>query len=259
MAEYDAVVVGGGPGGSSAAYFLARAGAKVVQLEKKAFPRAKTCGDGLTPRSVAVMREMGMHSELNSYHKTAGIRIIATGKELELPFPKASTAPDFALVRPRKDFDATLSAKAQEAGVEVHTRTEGIAPVMEGDRVTGVRWIRKEPAEDGGVVVADQGVFKAPFVIVADGASSSFGRALGITRRPDTPLGLAVRTYYESDRSNDGFLEAWLEVRKDNKMLPGYGWLFPVGDGTLNVGVGLLSTTRRERKINLNDLQRAFV
>lgn len=257
--EYDAVVVGGGPGGSSAAYFLARAGAKVVQLEKKAFPRAKTCGDGLTPRSVAVMREMGLHNELNTYHKTAGIRIIATGKELELPFPKASTAPDYALVRPRKDFDATLSAKAQEAGAEVHTRTEGIAPVMEGNRVTGVRWVHKEPAPDGGVVVADEGVFKAPFVVVADGASSSFGRALGITRRTDTPLGLAVRTYYESDRSNDGFLEAWLEVRKDDKMLPGYGWLFPVGDGTLNVGVGLLSTTRRERKINLNDLQRAFV
>jgi len=80
-----------------------------------------------------------------------------------------------------------------------------------------------------------------------------------VARRSDTPLGLAVRTYYESDRTNDGFLEAWLEVRKDDKMLPGYGWLFPVGDGTVNVGVGLLSTTRRAQKINLNDLQRAFI
>jgi geranylgeranyl reductase family protein len=259
VAEYDVVVVGGGPGGSSAAYFLARAGAKVVQLEKKAFPRAKTCGDGLTPRTVAVMQEMGLESELKTYHKTGGIRIIATGKELELPFPRASTAPDYALVRPRKDFDATLAARAQAAGAEMQIRTEAVAPVMEGNRVTGVRWVRKEPAEGGGVVVADQGVHTAPFVVVADGASSSFGRALGITRRSDTPLGLAVRTYYESDRTNDGFLEAWLEVRKEDKMLPGYGWLFPVGDGTLNVGVGLLSTTRRRQKINLNDLQRAFV
>jgi len=202
---------------------------------------------------------MGLHNELKTYHKATGIRIIATGKELELPFPKASTAPDYALVRPRKDFDATLSARAQEAGAEVHTRTEAVAPVMDGDRLTGVRWVRKEPAEGGGVNKADEGVFSAPFVVVADGASSSFGRALGIARRPDTPLGLAVRTYYQSDRHDDGYLEAWLEVRKEDKMLPGYGWLFPVGDGTLNIGVGLLSTTRREQKINLNELQRAFV
>ena len=257
--EYDVVVVGGGPGGSSAAYFLARAGAKVVQLEKKAYPRAKVCGDGLTPRAVNIMRELGLRHELDTYHRTGGIRILATGRELELPFPKASTAPDFALVRPRKDFDATLAARAQEAGAELRTRTEGLGPVLDGNQVVGVRWVRKEPAPDGGVVVADQGVINCKFVVIADGASSSFGRAVGITRRADVPFGLAVRTYYETDRSNDGFLEAWLEVRKDDKMLPGYGWLFPVGDGTINVGVGLLSSTRLEKKINLNDLQRAFV
>ncbi|HMC08538.1 MAG TPA: geranylgeranyl reductase family protein [Actinomycetota bacterium] len=259
MSDCDVVVVGGGPGGSSAAYFLARAGARVVMLEKKAFPRSKTCGDGLTPRAVAVLREIGMQPELETYHRAGGIRILATRRELELPFPKASTAPDFALVRPRKDFDAELARRAQDAGAELRTRTEAVAPHMEGSRVAGVRWVRKEPAEGGGVVKADEGILRAPFVVVADGASSSLGRALGIARRPDTPLGLAVRTYYESDRTNDGYLEAWLEVRKDGKMLPGYGWLFPVGDGTVNVGVGLLATTRRAQKINLNDLQRAFI
>src|SRR5207237_3275649 len=118
----------------------------------------------------------------------------------------------------------------------------------------------KGPGGGGGLVKAGGGVLHGPFVGVAGGAFSSFGGALGVARRTDTPLGLAVRTYYETDRSDDGFLEAWLEVRNaDDKMMPGYGWLFPLGDGTVNVGVGLLSTTRRAHKINLNELQRAFV
>jgi len=260
LSDYDVVVVGGGPGGSTAAYFLARAGAKVVVLEKKAFPRAKTCGDGLTPRAVKMIYEQGLGSDVATYHRANGIRIRATGKELELPFPVASTAPDYALIRPRKDFDATLAANAQAHGAEIRTRTEAVAPYYEGTRVAGVRWVRKETAEGGGVVKADEGVVKAPFVVIADGASSSFGRALGIARTTVNPIGLAVRTYYESDRHDDGFLEAWLDVRNhDNKMMPGYGWLFPIGDGTLNVGVGLLSHTRRAHKINLNELQRIFI
>ncbi|MGH2732774.1 MAG: NAD(P)/FAD-dependent oxidoreductase, partial [Actinomycetota bacterium] len=259
LAEYDVVVVGAGPGGSAAAYFLARAGARVAILEKKRFPRPKTCGDGLTPRALKVMKEMGLGPEMESWHRAKGLRVIAGGRNLELSFPQNSRFDDYGLVLPRKDLDARIAARAEAAGAELFMKTEAVLPVYEGSRVAGVRWVRKEPAEEGGVRKVDEGEIRSRFIVVADGASSSFGRALGVRRRSETPVGLAIRTYYETPRHRDGFFEAWLEVRKDGDMLPGYGWLFPVGDGTVNVGVGVLSTQARSRHMNLNHLQRAFV
>lgn len=259
MSEYDAIVVGAGPGGSSAAYYLAGAGARVLVLERKAFPRAKVCGDGLTPRAVRVLVDMGMAAELDTYHRVKGLRLVGLGHRLDLDFPATASYPDYGLVRPRKDLDADIAARAQAAGAELLMRTEAVAPVLEGSRVVGVRWVRKEPAEGGGVVKVDEGVARAPFTIISDGSGSPFGRAVGIRRRPEYPLGLAIRTYYVNDRHDDDFFEAWLPLKYEGVTLPGYGWLFPVGDGTINIGAGILNTYGRWREVNLNRLQRTFI
>ena len=263
MSEYDAIVVGGGPGGSTAAYHLARAGAKVVVLDRKRFPRAKVCGDGLTPRAVGMLRDMGLSDQIAGYHRANGLRVYAGRRSMVLDFPQTSRWDDFGLVRPRKDLDWTIAQRAMEAGAELRMSTEAVAPVMDGSRLAGVRWVRKEPADGGGVTKADQGTLLAPFTVIADGSSSSFGRQLGLARREQYPLGLAIRTYYTSSGRNDGLFESWLELEKDGKLLPGYGWIFPVGEGVVNVGVGIVAWPngggRVAGAVKLNDLQRAFV
>lgn len=257
--EYDAIVVGAGPGGSAAAYFLADSGAKVAVLEKKKFPRPKTCGDGLTPRAVRILHDIGLGPELGAYQKVKGLRVRGGGRTLDLDWPKASGFPSYGLVRRRRDLDEDIAGRAMKAGAEYHFATEAVAPITQGARVNGVRWVKKSSAEGGGVEKVDEGGMQAPFVIVADGASSPFGRALGIERNPGFPLGLAIRTYYKSHRHDDDFFESWLELRKGDELLPGYGWLFPVGDGTVNVGVGLLTTFGEWRSVNLNHLQHDFI
>lgn len=259
MREYDVIVVGAGPGGSSAAYFLARAGARVAVVERKEFPRAKTCGDGLTPRAVKVLAEMGLEAEMSRSQKVRGLRVIAAGRTLEMDWPDLSNFPGIGLVRPRKDLDAAIAERAQAVGADFLMKTEAASPFFEEGAVSGIRWAHKEKARGGGVVNVDEGVLRAPFTIVADGASSPFGRAMGIRKRADYPMGLAIRTYYRSDRARDEMLESWLELRRNGDLLPGYGWIFPVGDDTVNIGVGLLNTFGAWREVNLAYLQRSYI
>lgn len=259
LSEYDAIVVGAGPGGSAAAYYLAAAGLKVVLVEKKQLPRDKVCGDGLTPRSARSLGEMGVDVKGLNYHHVRGLRVLGAGRSMELDWPALSNFPPYGLVRPRRILDAEITDRARAAGAQILDRTEVTEPVWQDTRLVGVRWVRKERAGSGGVIITDQGVLTAPFTIVADGASSPFGRALGIRFNPSYPLGLGIRTYYRSDRHDDPFIESWLELRKDDLLLPGYGWLFPCGDGTLNVGVGILQSSKRTLGVNLNRLQHDFI
>ena len=101
---------------------------------------------------------------------------------------------------------------------------------------------------------------RARYVVVADGANSRFGRALGTARDRTYPLGMAVRGYFTSPFHDEPWIESHLDLRdRDGNHLPGYGWIFPVGDGTVNVGVGLLSTFSGWKSINTSELMDAFV
>jgi geranylgeranyl reductase family protein len=248
-ADADVVVVGAGPGGSAAAHALAQSGLDVLLLEKTSFPREKVCGDGLTPRAVKSLVDLGIDTgEANGFIRNHGLRIIGGGMRLELPWPDLATYPDFGLVRPRLDFDELLVRHAQKAGARLQELTTVTGPVLDEDgRVVGVT-ARTGPDRT-------ETTCRAPLVIAADGSSARLALALGIAKRDDRPMGVAVRRYFESPRHDDDMLESWLELRgEDGSLLPGYGWVFGVGDGTSNVGLGILNTTNAWQKTDYKDL-----
>ncbi|MEO6987621.1 MAG: geranylgeranyl reductase family protein [Aquihabitans sp.] len=243
----DVLVVGGGPAGAATSYWLAKAGHRVVCVEKKRFPRDKTCGDGLTPRAVKQLDDMGLYDALLPYHRYSGLRAVAHGVTIELNWPDHPIYPDHGFVIKRRDLDQIVFEHAAAAGAITFEETEAVSPIVEGGLVNGA--VVKDKA------TGETREIRARYVVVADGANSRFGRALGTARNRTYPQGMAIRTYYESPLHDEPWIESCLDVRDRNgNSLPGYGWIFPVGDGTINVGIGLLSTFRDWREVNTSHL-----
>jgi geranylgeranyl reductase family protein len=248
--DADVIVVGAGPGGSAAAFQLARHGANVLLLEKSEFPREKVCGDGLTPRAVKQLVAMGIDTGAEGWTRNKGLRVIGGGIQLELDWPDLSNFPNYGLTRTRMDFDQLLADAAVDAGAKLMTRTNVTGPVYDDrtGRVVGVTTAGKEGAEK---------TLRAPLVIAADGVSGRFPLAMGLKKRDDRPIGVAVRRYYRSPRHDDTYLESWLELRGKNdvgKLLPGYGWIFGMGDGRVNVGLGVLNSSVEFGKSNYREM-----
>jgi len=247
----DALVVGAGPAGAAAAYWLAERGHRVLVVEKKRFPREKTCGDGLTPRAVRQLADMGLAEPLAEFHRYDGLRSMAHGITLEMPWPQHSDYPDHGYVVRRRDLDQMVAERAVKAGATLWPAAEAVAPVLEGGLVTAVAVKRQESG------ITD--TVRARFVVVADGANSRFGRALGTARDRSYPMGMAIRGYYTSPYHDDPWIESHLDLRdRDGNHMPGYGWIFPVGDGTINVGAGLLDTFTGFKAVNTTKLMDAF-
>lgn len=264
---FDAVIVGAGPGGSTAAWHLASRGRRVLLVDKAVFPREKVCGDGLTPRAVKCLLEMGIDTAGPEWARANGLRIISAGTTLELPWPQISTHPGYGLVRTRFDFDSLLLDAARKAGAVVWEGTNVTGPVTDAAGVvTGVAYERevgetelpvdassgrRKPRAEREV---ERGTVTANLVIACDGASSRFGMALGGRRLESRPMGVAARTYYRSPRSADDYFESYLELWRGDDLLPGYGWIFPLPDGTVNVGLGLLNTSPHFRTVDYRKL-----
>ena len=245
--SHDLLVVGGGPAGAAASYWAAKSGLDVVGVEKKRFPREKTCGDGLTPRAVKQLHDMGLVADLDRFHRFDGLRTIAHGKTLEMRWPEHPLYPSYGYVVRRRDLDTFVAAHAESAGATLHQGTEAIGPVLENGLVVGARVKDTDSGEEREI--------HARYVIIADGANSRFGRSLGTARDRSYPQGMAIRTYFESPLHADPWIESALDVRdRSGNSLPGYGWVFPLGDGTINVGIGLLSTFRDYKSINTSHL-----
>ena len=160
--------------------------------------------------------------------------------------------PSYGLVRPRADLDDLLARHAVAAGASLYELSNVVEPIIDSrtDRAIGVR-------------TKDGRRFTAPMVVAADGNSTRLSLAMGLNRREDRPMGVAVRTYYASPRHRDDWLESWLELWEGkpgkSALLPGYGWIFGMGDGTCNVGLGILNTSAAFGKTDYKDLLRRWL
>jgi geranylgeranyl reductase family protein len=247
----DVLVIGAGPSGASAAYWLATLGHRVTVIDKKRFPREKTCGDGLTPRAVRQLHDMGLADELSGFQRFDGLRSIGHGITLELAWPAHPDFPSYGYVVRRSELDDLVAQRAVKAGASLRPATEALEPIVENGLVTGATVVDKDSGATDEI--------RADYVIVADGANSRFGRALGTSRNRTYPLGMAIRGYFTSPHHDDPWIESHLDIRdRAGNHLPGYGWIFPVGDGTVNVGVGLLSTFKGWKSVNTTHLMDAF-
>src|SRR5215203_2947040 len=251
--DADVIVVGAGPAGSATATHLARHGLRVSLLEKSRFPREKVCGDGLTPRGTRQLIRLGIDtSEAAGWLHNKGLRIYGGERPFQLEWPDLADFPRHGLVRPRADLDDLLARHAVAAGASLYELSNVVEPIIDSrtDRIAGVR-------------TKDGRLFTAPMVVAADGNSTRLSLAMGLNRREDRPMGVAVRTYYASPRHRDDYLESWLELWEGkpgkSALLPGYGWIFGMGDGTCNVGLGILNTSTAFGKCDYKDLLRRWL
>jgi geranylgeranyl reductase family protein len=267
-ARADAVVVGAGPAGAATARFLADAGRDVVLLEKATFPRDKVCGDALTPRAVRALAGLGLTDEAAGdapgWHRQRGLRMYGgrtrtdgdgtTRHEivLDLPWPELPDWPAHSLTATRSLFDETLARHAQKGGVQLWEACEVTGPVWlttSEERIAGVTYRRARDADvaDGS---AATGTVRAPVVVACDGNSARLGLSAGLHRDPARPMGVAVRAYYDHARPELDMMEGFLDIESDGRLLPAYGWVFPLDDGTVNVGWGQLDSSSHFRGVS---------
>lgn len=242
--ETDVLVVGAGPAGSSAAAWLARQGRSVLLADAETFPRDKACGDGLTPRAIAELIHLGMGDFLAGRARNMGLRAAGFGQVLHLPWPGGSL-PNYGGAAPRMVLDAAIRQVALDSGAQPLEAARAVDVEWNGNRISAVIF----DCEGAKLRV------QATSVVVADGARSQLGRLLGREWHRDTAYGVAARGYITSERSADPWISSHLELRgRDNEILSGYGWIFPLADGTVNIGVGTLATSKRPAEINLRQL-----
>ncbi|QKV76630.1 geranylgeranyl reductase family protein [Amycolatopsis sp. Hca4] len=256
--DAEVIVVGAGPAGSTVATYLARAGVDVLLLEKTEFPREKVCGDGLTPRGVKQLIDLGIDtSEDAGWVHSRGLRILTGDLTLELDWPDLTSYPPYGVSRTRHDFDDLLAKLAVKAGARLYERTTVTSAITNASgRVVGVEakvGPEKTPVK-----------YYAPLVLACDGVSARLALSVGIQKNEKRPMGVAVRQYYKSPRHDDPFIEGHLELwdksdPRNPKLLPGYGWAFPLGDGTVNVGLGMLSTSASFRNTDYRALLRQWL
>lgn len=237
--EADVVIVGAGPGGASAAFHLATLGFNVAVLDKSCFPRDKICGDGLTPAAVSEIQLMGV--DTTGWMRNRGLHVLGGGNEIYFEWPEQATLPGYGMARTRMQLDNDLIERAKQAGAHLYQEHQVTGAIRsETGRIIGVKGRVGKGAE------AKEFTATGRLVVDAGGVSARLATSLGIEKKNNRPLGVAARTYFRSPRGNEPWMESHLELWSgkpgESELLPGYGWIFPVGDGIVNVGLGSVSS-----------------
>lgn len=245
----DVLVVGAGPSGAAAAAWTATYGADVLLADAAVFPRDKTCGDGLTPRAINELDRLGLDPWIRSHGTNRGLRANGFGQELLLPWPGGSL-PDYGSAVRRTELDDQIRTSAIKAGARTMEDARAVDVVRDGERVSAVVFRRGD---------GETTTVRCRHLIVADGVRSPVGRRLGREWHRTTAYGVAGRSYVRSERSDDPWISSHLELRGESgELLSGYGWIFPLADGEVNLGVGTLATAKRPANVALRPLMEFY-
>ncbi|MDD5448787.1 MAG: geranylgeranyl reductase family protein [Actinomycetota bacterium] len=244
--HYDVIVVGGGPAGSATAYYLACHGIHVVVMERRAFPRDKVCGDGVAPRAVRDLYQMGLREKIEgNFNKFTGFRFAGAGKRvLESQIPPTPGYPNHGYIIKRRELDTILLEHAREAGAEIWEECLAESPLIENGEVVGVE------AKRGNEKIE----VTSNMVVGADGAHSAMGRATGLLINNDEHIAVAMRQYFEGVEGIGDLLEIYPEKITS----PVSGWIFPVSKTVANVGVWAMRYHLKKYKINLRKSFKMF-
>lgn len=244
---FDIAVVGAGPAGAVAAYAAARRGFSVALIDRHAFPRDKACGDGIGPGAVRLARQLGLSDLFSGYAPIDTITIFGPrGSRTDNAIPTVRGEPATGYVVPRLEFDNRLFRAAIAAGAEDLSGTRFLEMTACADRRTVV--LRGQ----GG----DRRSISARFVVGADGAYSLVRKSLTGRQEPyrSRHAGLAMRAYARSPTPWATAATPSLMLEFSRDLLPWYGWVFPVGEHEVNIGVGGSLDALRERGTDLPKL-----
>ncbi len=248
----DVLVVGAGPAGSAAAAWAARHGREVVLVDAAEFPRDKTCGDGLTPRAVHELEQLGLGDWLRKHPVNQGLRAHGFGQTLLLPWPGGSL-PSWGSAVARTELDDRLRDEALDSGALGIDGARVVDVAVDRGRVRGVT-LERGKGEDKECVELG-----CDWLVVADGVRSPVGKMLGREWHRETVYGVAGRAYVRSGMADDPWISSHLELRgEEGDVLSGYGWIFPLGEGEVNIGVGTLATAKRPANLALRPLMHHY-
>lgn len=238
MKAVNIAVVGAGAAGCCAAFFLASAGIKVVLIDQASFPRDKTCGDLITREGLQVLERAGLNWWADQFPEIKKLRFTSPDRQVLDVSVKEHLHDCVGRLIPRKLLDARLAEAAVQAG----------ASFMDGTNVERVDIFKGE----GVRVKTDKEQISARMVILADGSNAPITRQLGLLHsKPDL---FAVRQYLEGDIDPAGALEFHFQ----KNIIPGYTWMFPMGNGCLNVGAGTYSHRVQNKEIDLKAVLEQF-